>query len=224
MPPLHWRQRFEQLKTQIEIHYFSNPDEVEAWYKSSDQSKTTLFLLDFEIIGNKRTGLDLSELLGIGSKTILVSSRWEEKQVQERSAKIGMRLIPKGLAGFVPISIQKSLEKVDAVLLDDDSIIHSLWNQVAKQNQKSLRSFYDPQAFFAALEGIDRSSPVFIDSNLSNGVKGQDLVPRIRSLGFNLIHLATGYQATEFETIPGLTSVVGKDAPTEIGGVAEEWT
>jgi len=56
------------------------------------------------------TGLDLIEELGLGNSknhAILVTSRYEEEHIKIRCAKIGVRLIPKGMAGFVPIEIEK---------------------------------------------------------------------------------------------------------------------
>lgn len=104
------------------------------------------------------------------------------------------------------------------------SLVVSLWASVAKQNQKSLRSYFEPNVFFAALEEIDRESPIFIDSNLADGVKGQDLVPRVRELGFKTVCLATGYESEKFAGTPGLTKVIGKEAPPEIGGVVIDWS
>lgn len=220
-----WRQRFEQMKFQehqLDVHFFSNPDELETWFKASDKSKEAMFLLDYEIIGNKRTGLDVAEQLAISSKAILVSSRWEEKPVQDRCAKLGIRLIPKGLAGFVPVSIRKPLEKLDAVLLDDDSMIINTWSSVARQHNKKLRAYYEPTEFFNALGDLDLSTPVYVDSNLRDGVKGQDLIPKIKALGFKEVYLATGYQPEEFKTIPGLTAIVGKNPPKIIGGWGDD--
>ena len=225
-----WRQRFEQIKTndhQIEINYFSTHDEFDAGFRALDKSKQAYYLLDYEIIGDVRTGLDIAEQLNIGSQAILVTSRWDEKSIQTRCTTQGIRLIPKGLAGFVPIKIQAPLQKFDGVLLDDDTLVTSVWTSTAQQNNKRFTSFINPEAFFATLDVIDRDSSIFIDSNLKNGVKGQNLVPKVKALGFNKIYLATGYEPeqfvgipglTAFVGIPGLTAIVGKYPPKEIGG------
>ena len=127
------------------------------------------------------------------------------------------------MAGFVPIEFQKPLEKMDAVLLDDDDLVQLSWRNVARQNKKALRSFTEPAPFFAALHALDRSTPIFIDSNLKNGIKGQELVPKVRELGFRMIYLTTGYDQSIFTGISGLTGIVGKDPPVFIGGVVNEY-
>jgi hypothetical protein len=41
-------------------------------------------------------------------QAILVTSRYEETRIRERCEKLGVRLIPKPMAGFVPIEIQRT--------------------------------------------------------------------------------------------------------------------
>lgn len=58
-----------------------------------------------------------------------------------------------------------------------------------------------------------RATPIYIDSNLGSGIRGENLVPRIRGLGFSDIIIATGYapeSVTKSELIRG---VIGKDPP-----------
>lgn len=62
-----------------------------------------IFLMDYEIIGSKETGLDLIEELGIAKDSILVTSRFEEPEILTRCEGLGVKLIPKPMAGFVPI-------------------------------------------------------------------------------------------------------------------------
>ncbi len=66
----------------------------------------TLFLMAFEIQNKSETGLDLIEELGIHSRSILVTGRFEEKQIRERCEQLGVPLLPKTMSGFVPIDIK----------------------------------------------------------------------------------------------------------------------
>ncbi|MBI2344241.1 MAG: HAMP domain-containing histidine kinase [Deltaproteobacteria bacterium] len=65
-----------------------------------------LYLFDYELIGQPSNGLALMEQLQIAPHAILVTSRYEEPAVREKCAALGVRLIPKGLAGFVPIQVE----------------------------------------------------------------------------------------------------------------------
>jgi hypothetical protein len=103
------------------------------------------------------------------------------------------------------------MKKFDVVLIDDDSLIHAMWNYSAKENQKTIDSYYSADAFFAKASEIDRSSPIFIDSNLGNGVRGEAIAKEIKQMGFHEIYLATGHPIDHFEKMDWITAIVGKD-------------
>ncbi|HSW92745.1 MAG TPA: HAMP domain-containing sensor histidine kinase [Gammaproteobacteria bacterium] len=110
-----WRQRFDQINAKdhrIEVHYFSTPDEFESNFNILDKSKSVHYLLDYEIMGEKKTGLDVAEKLCLGSQAILITSHWEEASIQTRCSEQRIHLIPKGLAGFVPIKILSEKKSV----------------------------------------------------------------------------------------------------------------
>lgn len=60
--------------------------------------------------------------------------------VQERAKAIELKILPKILAGFVPIEIKIEERKYDAVLLDDDQLICMTWENGARKNGKKLLS------------------------------------------------------------------------------------
>ena len=83
---------------------------------------SSLFLVDFELLGHKETGIELIENLNISSSAILVSSRYEEKGVRQQAEKNNVRIIPKSMAALVPILIH-DVKKFDLVLIDDDPLV-----------------------------------------------------------------------------------------------------
>lgn len=66
----------------------------------------SIFLIDYELIGQRFTGLDLIEENKLGDRAILVTSRYEEPQIRKRCEKLGIRLIPKSMTGWVPIEVR----------------------------------------------------------------------------------------------------------------------
>jgi signal transduction histidine kinase len=63
-----------------------------------------IYLIDFEFLGESGDGLDLIEQTGIAAQSLLVTSRYEEDHVRSRSLVLGVRLLPKSLAAFAPLS------------------------------------------------------------------------------------------------------------------------
>ena len=104
-----WKERFSKYVSSnvVELVTFTTGNSLKDWLANNHESvKNILFLMDFELIGQKQTGLDLIESLGIGAQSILVSSRFEEISIRERCNKLGVKMIPKGMASLVSIELE----------------------------------------------------------------------------------------------------------------------
>jgi hypothetical protein len=190
---------------------FTSLEQFEAWAEENN-SVTAIFLVDYEFLGQSRTGLDAIDRVGVANKSVLVTSRYEEPQVRERANSLGLRILPKTLAPFVPIEIEKMRERYDAILIDDDTmLVHTTWQMMAKEKGKSLLCFSAPEEFFNKFPEIEPTTPIFIDVSLGNGVRGEEVAREAIGLGFTQVFLATGHAADSIADIPGLKGIVGKD-------------
>jgi len=171
-----------------------------------------LFLCDYEFLGSEKTGLDVIEELGIGGQAILVTSHYEEDAIRTNCARLGVKLIPKSLAGFVPICVDRR-STIDAILIDDDPLIHSTWHSVARMKKKKIIAYKNTHDFLSECSRIDKTTPLYIDSKLSDGVKGEVAAKTIHAKGFENIYLATGTPASEFGPMPWIKGIVGKVPP-----------
>lgn len=115
------------------------------------------------------------------------------------------------MAGFVPIEIEKPRELFHGILIDDDNIPLMTWNMIAKEQNKKFVGFTTHDAFFIESHSFDFETPLFIDSNLGNGIKGEVVAKKAFEAGFKTIYLATGNEASQFEPMPWIKGVVGKD-------------
>ncbi len=105
-PSIHqiWAMRLssaERSKSQHIILY--SKDSAMKWILGH-RDLDCVYLIDFEFLGESGDGLDLIEEAGIAAQSILVTSRYEEPHVRSRSLALGVRLLPKSLAAFVPLS------------------------------------------------------------------------------------------------------------------------
>jgi|GEM_PF-2132422 len=210
-----WDKKFESIGTLTKdsIIHFSSGDSLEQWIKlNSVESENAIYLMDFELLGQSRTGMDLIEQLAIAKKAILVTSRFEEFEIQQRCAKLGVRLIPKGLASLVPIEFQKAKVIYDACLIDDDPLVRMTWEFAAKDSGSSILTFESFEHFDENAHAISRETPISIDMNLDNGIQGTDVAVKVHRMGFEWIYLATGYEAEGIEGVPScVVAVRGKD-------------
>jgi signal transduction histidine kinase len=105
-PSIHhlWEERLKSLKANFSLHHFRSVEEMQRWYNNGRPNlEKCLFLCDFELLGQTKNGLDAIEQLAIQKQSVLVTTHFEDEEVRKRCAQLGVRIIPKVLARFVPI-------------------------------------------------------------------------------------------------------------------------
>jgi len=216
-----WQGRFDSLRVKehdIEVLHFSESDKLREWVKNNTaKAENAHYLFDYELVGYKETGLNLAEELELCGKTILVTSRCEEKRIIDECKHLKVRIIPKGLADFVPIQITDRVEgagetKKIAVLIDDDALVHMNWEDTAAAAGVELKAFKDPAGFLSNLEAFPKDTPIYIDSELGNDIKGENIAVDLREKGFTNITLETGHSSERFAHLPWL-KVMDKESP-----------
>jgi len=104
-----WKGRFESVaggRAKVDLEHFSTMDSFRNFFRNNFfELEDRLFLMDYEILGSKETGLDLIFEMGLAKQSILVTSRYEEPAIRDRCERVGVRLIPKPMSGFVPIEM-----------------------------------------------------------------------------------------------------------------------
>lgn len=99
-----------------------------------------------------------------------------------------------------------------AVLLDDDPLVHMNWRLAAKAAGAELKSYKTAAELEAAAGALPRDIPIYIDSDLGGGVRGEDVAAGLRAKGFSDISMATGHSPEKFSALPWL-KVTGKEPP-----------
>jgi hypothetical protein len=108
------------------------------------------------------------------------------------------------MAEYVPISIGAPAAQIQAVLLDDDALTHMTWEMAAEAHGVGLRAFTKPDEFFAALGTFPKDIPLYIDSDLGENMKGEDIAAKLKEKGFINICLATAHPPEKFAHLPWL--------------------
>jgi signal transduction histidine kinase len=210
-----WQGRFKQAgapERNIDIIHFIEPVRLRKWVKSNpEKAAEALYLFDYELIGYAETGLSLAAELGLGSKVILVTSRHEEKTVIDEARRLKVRVIPKALAGLVPVSIKGTGPK-RAVLLDDDMLVQMNWKLAARAAGAEFSAYETPAELATGLEGLPKDTPLYIDAELGRGVKGEEVARELLDKGFTDLTLATGHPPERFAALTWL-KIAGKEPP-----------
>jgi len=217
-----WKSRLENIQAtykNIHINNFTSALEFKKCIqvKKSETTSKDLFLIDFELLGQDTNGLEVIEQLGVFENVILVTSRYEEPEIKRRCELLNIKLLPKSLAGFVPIVIEKAKERYDWILIDDDELVRLTWKASASKHNKKFIGFKCYKDFLAEQRNFDYNSSIFIDVHLGNGVNGKDVAEKLFEDGFKKLHLATGYDADHFSKMDFIISVLGKEPPIKLG-------
>ena len=100
-----WQNRFQDYKT---LHFNSLKELRDFYRKNFSEIDRVLYLIDYTFFGESKTGLDVILDLGLESpenhsKSILVTSYYEDEEVRTRCIQNNLSLLPKTMSGFIPI-------------------------------------------------------------------------------------------------------------------------
>jgi signal transduction histidine kinase len=220
-PNIHlvWQQRFQGAMAlsgvRLHLEHFSNTVSLRRWCTENQRlMPKILFLCDYEIMGANENGIELIRSLYLTCRSILVTGRYDEEAVREACERDGIRLLPKGLGGCVPVRIARACVSVDAILVDDDPLVHMTWELAAKTSRHTFRGFYSIEDFLRSMDGLDRATPVYVDRYLGTEEQGDQASRRVNEAGFGEIYIATG-DLPEPSIFPWIKEVRGKNPPWE---------
>ena len=216
-----WKNRLGEAGAAVRnMQHFSSADGFESWISKTADATQYIYLFDYELLGSSKTGLDLVEEFGLQEQAVLVTSRYEEQSIRDRCQKIGLKLLPKGLAGYIPIvkddSFVSEQPKVDCVLLDDNPLIRMNWERKAAEAGLSILTFETSQGLFSKMELFNEETIFYVDQHLKDGTFGMDTAKKLKDKGFAKIYLASGFDADEIGESKGIVlGYVGKKPPFE---------
>jgi signal transduction histidine kinase len=172
------------------ITHIKSSEEFVLWFKGINKSDFS-FLFDLELLGSKMNGLELIEKFNIEARSTLVTSHYDDKLVQDKAQKLGVKIIPKDSASRIAIDFAPVATK-RMVLIDDDKFVHSSWELGADKKQIDLFTYFTIDDFLKESEQFSKDTAIYIDSNLKDGIRGEIEAKRIYDLGFENLTLASG--------------------------------
>ena len=120
-----WKQKFSGFieHNSIQLVTCTSGKCLKEWILNNKESSIdAIYLMDFELLGQKQTGLDLIDELLLNQRAILVSSRYEESQIKDRCVKLGVKMIPIGMSSLVPIELEQTKQKLNCLLFESEIV------------------------------------------------------------------------------------------------------
>lgn len=177
------------------ITHIKSSEEFVLWFKEINKSDFS-FLFDLELLGSKMNGLELIEKFNLEARSTLVTSHYDDKLVQDKAQKLGVKIIPKDSASNIAIDLSP-VPSQKMVLIDDDNFVHMSWGMGADKKQVDLATYFTIDDFLKDADKFSKDTAIYIDSNLKYGVKGEVESKKIFDLGFENLTLASGMDFSE---------------------------
>jgi PAS domain S-box-containing protein len=102
-----WDLRFAPLMTSypsLQIHHFTQGQEALNFLAGLSQQQRVLviFLSDYELLQQRKNGLEVLKESGI-KHAILVTSYYSNPKIREEAGRLGIKILPKQMASIIPI-------------------------------------------------------------------------------------------------------------------------
>lgn len=209
-----WKNRFIKSDYISTLHYYNTKDFFDWFsYKKNDNY---IFFIDYELNDSEYTGVDLIKKAKINSSSYLVTSYISEKKIRELCLKENIKIIPKTYINYFPILIHENKqdfsEIYDAILIDDNITVINYWHEIANEKKKKILSFNSLIDFYININSINRKSPIYIDSELEHGIRGELAASKIKRIyKFEFIYLCTAQVEINKKQYPWINEVISKE-------------
>ena len=188
------------IQAGVEVLHFAESKPLQDWL-ALHRDRPFIALVDYELLREQVTGLDIIEREGIAQRAILVTSRFAEPAVLQRASALGLKILPKGLVGQIPIVTASTPPApaatspgVRVLVIDDDEMIAWGWRK------RRQRLGIDELCTFASMEacelaGLDCASfaLAFVDLNIE-GTKWpiDKTIAHLKQRGLRRVVIASG--------------------------------
>ena len=208
-PSIHgaWDVRFEGVllkSPRIRLHHFEVGQEALAFIQSlnAEDKRSLIVLTDYELLNQSLNGLDLVKAAH-PIHAILVTSHYMNPDIRNQAALLNIRVLPKQLAGHIPIVVVDSekqytggsLRVVDAVWLDDDQEFTFRYEKKLIENKKKVDMYRTPKELMDNIHLYPKDTPIFLDNNFQepfSDIAGTEIAKQLYERGFTKLFLITG--------------------------------
>lgn len=206
-----WDEKFSKLN--IKTFHFKYSLDFKKW-SSNRNLQEYFFLFDLELIGSQQSGLDLIKECSLQSNSILVTSHFMNKDIQNICKNDSIKMIPKESVinlEVINVSPPESEHIEDIILIDNDNLIHSTWKMVAERRNKNVFSYYSVDSFLSDSTKFPKEIKIYVDSDLGDNIRGELKSQEIFNRGFDNIFLTTGHKIDDLP--PWIVGLHGKGFP-----------
>ncbi len=178
----------------------------------------SLLLIDYQLNAQDKNGLQWIIDLGIQSKSILVTSKWDDQKLLEICKKEKIRILPKNLVSFIPLSLASSVEcnDWDFIVIDDCPFTKKLIERMSPITGKKVGYFASIDDFNKVKSQISKSMRIYVDfylKDMDSPVRGDTETLKLSQEGFTKLFIYTGEDKNVLPPMPWACILEKKELP-----------
>jgi signal transduction histidine kinase len=136
---------------------------------------------------------------------------WNAKKILAESGGVLDINSEEGFGTEVILKIPIKIRKI--VLIDDDILVRKNWEFSAKKKNIELDIYDNTESFIQNMDKYDFDSEIYIDSELGENNKGEDLARNLHEKGYKNIYIETGHSFEKFKGLKYIKAVISKEPP-----------
>lgn len=210
------KERFDDAG--ITSHYFSSKEHFETSLKNLLYPlRDYIIIVDYEFTGQRYDGFEIIAGHCLFDNAIMMTNMADEQHIMDKCKELEISLIPKKLGDSIIIEKAKRCpDHLKINFLDDDNSILNILKKDAKLYGLKANFFSDAQEMVRKVkENKDRDAIFFIDFSL-NKTTGDVVTTELFELGFNNLHILTGYDVCDLPPMYNVKSISNKGFPRGI--------
>ncbi|MBP7796867.1 MAG: hypothetical protein KA059_08855, partial [Elusimicrobiales bacterium] len=102
---------------------------------------------------------------------------------------------------------------IPVVLIDDDPLVRKNWEIKSRKNGINLKTYANPIDFIETAHNYPKETQIYIDSELGNDIKGEEIAKELYEKGFKNIYIETGYSKDKFKDKKYIKDIISKEPP-----------
>ena len=152
--------------------------------------------------------------MGLSQATKCISSWAGQFQIQSQENRGTLISITLPIAAC-PNSRQElsACHAETIIILDDNEALTETWKLQGELCGKRVLTFNQIEVFLQSITHYAKNIPIYIDSYLSEEIRGEILAKQLFEQGYQNLYLTTGYEKSSFEAMYWIKEIVGKEPP-----------
>ncbi|HOJ85483.1 MAG TPA: HAMP domain-containing sensor histidine kinase [Elusimicrobiales bacterium] len=136
---------------------------------------------------------------------------WNAKKILAESGGVLDINSEEGFGTEVILKIPIKIRKI--VLIDDDILVRKNWEFSAKKKNIELDIYDNTESFIQNMDKYDFDTEIYIDSELGEDNKGEDIARNLYEIGYTNIYIETGHSFEKFKDLKYIKAVISKEPP-----------